>query len=140
HASSIQLPSWWSTDHTDEPRLLSLGSSNFILVLVLALLFGLLAGAFLGGASHGAVALLTAHVGLEAGGLTAEVAQVVELGAPAAAAPYHRDAVDQWGVDGEHALHALPERNLAHGDGAAGTLAVLAGNDDAFEGLDAAPV
>src|SRR5690606_11819151 len=82
--------------------------------------------------------LLATDVGLEARSLAAQVAEVVELGAPGAATPDDGDAVDEGRVDGEHALYALAERHLTDGDGAACALAVLAGNDDAFEGLDAA--
>src|SRR5690606_16523849 len=92
------------------------------------------------GAGGGAVLLLATDVGLQAGGLAAQLAQVVELGAAAAAAAHDRDLADQRRREREDALDALAERHLADRDGAAGAPAVLAGDDDALEGLDARAV
>src|SRR5690606_38612727 len=86
------------------------------------------------------VLLLPADVGLEAGGLAAQLAQVVELGAAAASAAHDRDLADERRVDREDSLHALAEGDLPHGHGAACALAVLAGDDDALERLYARAV
>src|SRR5690606_14087580 len=93
-----------------------------------------------GGACGRAVLLLAGDVGLEAGGLAPQLAQVVELGAAAAAAAHDRDLADQRRVEREDALDALAEGDLAHGHGAAGAAAVLARDDDALEGMGAGPV
>src|SRR5699024_6310968 len=54
---------------------------------------------------------------LDLGGLAAQVAQVVELGAANVAAGEHVDAVDVGRVHGERALDTHAERHLADGEG-----------------------
>src|SRR5215213_7634146 len=73
---------------------------------------------------------------LDACGLAAQVAQVVELGAADAAAAYHLDLADDGAVNGEDALDADAEAGLAHGEGLADAVA-LARDADALERLEA---
>src|SRR5690606_187554 len=92
------------------------------------------------GACGGAVLFLARQVGLEASGLAAQLAQVVELRAAGPAAAHALGLAGQRRVEREDALDALAERDLADGHVAAGAAAVLARDDDALEGLDAGPV
>ena len=71
----------------------------------------------------------------DAGGLAAQIAQVVQLGATDGALADQLDRVDARGVQREHALHALAVADLANGEGAVHT-GVLAGDHDALIGLD----
>lgn len=73
---------------------------------------------------------------LDAGGLAAQVAQVIELGPAHVAAALDRDAVDGGAVALEHTFHALAVGDLAHGEGGI-QAAVAHGDNDAFEGLQA---
>src|SRR6202047_4352783 len=68
-------------------------------------------------------------------GLALESAPVVKFRAPDFSGAHHVNLVDDLGVDGEDALHALAETDLA--DGKARLGASLPGNDDAFERLQA---
>src|SRR5574341_348195 len=80
--------------------------------------------------------LLFGVLGLaQAGGLALEIAQVEQAGAAHARGTHHLHLVDDLGVQGEDALHALSEAHLAHGEAAMG--AAAAGDDGAFEGLQA---
>src|SRR5690625_3261004 len=88
----------------------------------------------------GAVLFLAAEVDLEAGCLAAEVAEVVQLGATGAAAAHDLDVADEGRVQRENALDTFTGADLADGDRAGGTLAVLTGDDDTLESLDAAAV
>src|SRR5690606_11984421 len=75
----------------------------------------------------------------DARGLAREITQVVQLGTPHVAVPLHDDVADRGAVGLEHALHALPMRNLAHGKrGVEPTVAP--GDDDALVGLHALAV
>src|SRR5690606_2989206 len=89
------------------------------------------------GACGGAVLFLARQVGLEASGLAAQLAQVVELRAARPAAAHDLDLADQRRAEREDALDALA---VADGRGAAGAAAVLARDDDALGGLDAGSV
>src|SRR5690625_4977114 len=75
----------------------------------------------------------------DAGLLAGQAAQVVELGAAHIAAGDDLDLVDGRGVDGEHALHADAEGDLADTEGLAHAVA-LAAHDVALEDLDARAV
>src|SRR5580700_3027562 len=68
-------------------------------------------------------------------GLALESAQVVKFRAPDFGGAHHVNLVDDLGVDGEDALHALAETDFA--DRKARLRAPLSGNDDAFERLQA---
>ena len=72
---------------------------------------------------------------LEAGSLAAEVAEVEELGAADLVGADLFDLVYDLGVVGEDALDALAEAHFADGEGTLGAL--FAGNDHAFERLEA---
>jgi len=72
---------------------------------------------------------------LEAGSFAAQVAEVEELGAADLVGADLFDLVDNFGVVGEDALDALAEAHFADGEGA--LRALLAGNDHAFERLEA---
>src|SRR5699024_3774624 len=72
---------------------------------------------------------------LDLGGLAAQVAQVVELGAANVAAGEHVDAVDVGRVHGERALDTHAERHLADGEGLTDA-AALAPDHHAPEDLD----
>src|SRR5277367_6173482 len=67
--------------------------------------------------------------------LALQPAQIVKLGTADSRGTHHVNLVDDLGVDGKNTLHALPEADLA--DGEARLRAALAGNDDAFERLQA---
>src|SRR6185437_6558556 len=69
-------------------------------------------------------------------GFAAQTTEVVQLGAAHAPGAQNFDFVDHARVDRENAFHALAEGDLAHGEGVA-RAAVIAGDADAFEGLDA---
>ncbi len=80
--------------------------------------------------------LFLAGSALDAGGLAAEVAEIVEARAANATLANNVDRRDRWRVQWEDALHARAEADAAHGEaGAAG--AALLGDHYAFEGLDA---
>src|SRR5581483_7526536 len=72
----------------------------------------------------------------QACGLALEPAQIIQLGAAHAAGAHHIDVIDHRRMNRKNALHALPEADLAHGDGFA-QAAVLARDHGAFEGLQA---
>src|SRR6185503_4113824 len=73
---------------------------------------------------------------LHAPGLALLVAQVVQLGSPDAGLLDDLDLLDGPRVQGEDALHALAEGDLAHGHGGPGP-GPLQADDDALEDLDA---
>src|SRR6188768_2618865 len=73
---------------------------------------------------------------LHAGGLAAQVAQEVHLGAADLRRADQLHLVDGRRVHGENALDALAERHLAHREGGADAAPVHA-DDHAFEHLDA---
>src|SRR5688500_5116411 len=66
--------------------------------------------------------------------LAAPAAQIIELGTPHLAAPYHLDLFDHRREDREDALHPLAVRNLADREALLQT-AALAGDDHALIGL-----
>ena len=70
----------------------------------------------------------------EAGSLTAQAAEIEELGAADFVAADLLYLIDNLGVEGEDALDALAEAHLAHGKGA--LRAAAAGDDHALEGLE----
>src|SRR5688572_8526627 len=72
---------------------------------------------------------------LHATGLALLVAEVVQLGPPHARLLHDLDLLDGAGVQGEDALHALAEGDLAHGHGGPGPCALEA-DHDALEDLD----
>src|ERR1039457_1931044 len=72
----------------------------------------------------------------QTGGLALKGAQIVQLGAAYAACADDIDMVHHLGVYREDTLHALAETDLADGDALAHARAI-AGNQDAFEGLEA---
>ena len=72
----------------------------------------------------------------EAGGFALQLAQVVKLGAAHFAGADHIDVVDDRSVDGEDALDAGAEADLADGDGFAHA-DILARDDGAFKRLQA---
>src|SRR6185312_17058898 len=76
---------------------------------------------------------------LDAGRLTAQVAQVVQLGAADAAAGHSLDLVDRRAVHRERALHAHAVANLAHGEGLP-QAAALAPDHHTLEDLNAGAV
>ena len=71
----------------------------------------------------------------QAGSLAAETAEIEELGAANLVGTELFDLVDDLGVEGKDALDALAEAHLADGEGAVG--AAAAGDDHAFESLEA---
>src|SRR3954468_10985196 len=71
----------------------------------------------------------------DAGGLAAQGAQVVQLGAAHPALAHHLDALQHGRMQREGTLHADAARDLADLEGLAHT-AVLAADADALEGLD----
>src|SRR6185295_20358962 len=73
---------------------------------------------------------------LHASRLALLVAQIVELGPAHARLLHDLDLLDGPRVQGEDALHALAEGDLAHGHGGPGSGALQA-DDDALEDLDA---
>src|SRR5215475_13151865 len=73
---------------------------------------------------------------LHAARLSLPSAQVVELGPPHPRLLHHLDLLDGARVQGEDALHALAERDLAHGHGGPGPAAAQP-DDHALEDLDA---
>jgi hypothetical protein len=72
---------------------------------------------------------------LETGSLATETAEVEELRAAHLVGADFLDLVDNLGIVGEDTLDTLAEAHLADGEGALGAL--LAGNDHAFERLEA---
>src|SRR5579862_7113444 len=76
---------------------------------------------------------------LDAGGLAAQVAEVVELGAADAATGDRLDPVDRGAVHRERALHADAVAHLADGEGLP-QAAALAADHDTLENLDAGAV
>src|SRR5690348_9920290 len=72
----------------------------------------------------------------DAGGLSLQVAQVVQLRAPHAAAPHDLDALHGRRLVGEDALDADAARDLADGEGGAGAAAPPT-DAHALERLDA---
>src|SRR3712207_3040122 len=76
---------------------------------------------------------------LDLGGLAAQLAEVVQLGATHVTAGQHLDLLDDRGVHREGALDTDAEADLAHGEGLADAAALTA-DDDALEDLDAGAV
>src|SRR3984885_6114723 len=76
---------------------------------------------------------------LDARGLAGQVAQVVELGAAHAAAALDGDVADGRAVGLENALHTLPLRGLAHGEGGVQP-AIAPGDNPTLVGLHALAV
>src|SRR5215212_6223530 len=72
----------------------------------------------------------------DARGLAPELAEVVELRTTDPAMAFHLDAVDRRRVEGEHALHADPARDLPHREHLARS-AALARDHHALKDLDA---
>src|SRR3954467_4369352 len=76
---------------------------------------------------------------LDLGGLAAQLAEVVQLGAADVTAGHDLDLLDDRGVHREGALDADAEADLADGEGLADAAALTA-DDDALEDLDARAV
>ena len=73
--------------------------------------------------------------GTQAGGLAAQLAQIVELGAANAAGAQHFNLIDHRRVHRKNSFHAMAERNLPDGEG--GMVAGAALSDHGtFEDLD----
>src|SRR5579883_1045612 len=87
------------------------------------------------GASEPEYGRLSALDFLQTGGLSAESAEIEQLGATDAAGADLLDLINHFGVEGENALYALAEAHFA--DGEAALRAVLAGNHDALKCLKA---
>ena len=71
----------------------------------------------------------------QAGSFAPQSAEIEQAGAADLGRAQQFDLVDHFGVNGEDALHALAEADLAHGE--AGLRSVVALDDHAFEGLHA---
>src|SRR5258706_6769992 len=84
---------------------------------------------------HSSVRLTPGVYFFQARGFALQRAQVVELRAAYFGGTEHVDLVDDFRLQRENALHALSEADFA--DGEARLRSALAGDDDAFEGLDA---
>jgi hypothetical protein len=89
---------------------------------------------FIGRSSRDRRSLGSASDFLETSSLTAETAEVEELGAANLVGAELLDLVDNLGVIGEDTLDALAEAHLA--DGKSSLRALLASDDHAFEGLE----